>query len=924
MNNKQISQVQKRLVPVSRQAAAEGIVLLKNADAVLPVRASDTLSLFGRCQIDTYRSGTGSGGAVNVPYAISALDGLRANSRVRINEELVAVYQDWIAQHPFDDGGGGWAAEPWFQQEMPLTDELVAEAAAQSNKAMVFIGRTAGEDQDNADAPGSYRLTECEQDMLTKVARHFSEVIVVMNVTNIMDMAWLDTIEGHASIKAVLYSWAAGMEGGHGLADVISGRQSPSGRLTDTIAYRLADYPSSANFGRTDRNLYAEDIYVGYRYFETFNPEAVQFEFGAGLSYTEFRRELVQYRQQGEGVAAVLHFDIEVTNLGREFAGKEVVQLYVEAPQGELGKPARVLAGFAKTEVILPGDSQLVRVSVPVASLASYDDGGQTGHRNCYVLESGRYQFYLGASVRRAEPIAATLELAQLLLVEVLSEACAPVQAFERIKPGKPNDLGVYRLEHEAVPLRSVSLSERIHANLPRSLEMSGDQGITLMDVKQGKASLEAFVAQMTPEQLAILVRGEGMCSPKATPGTAAAFGGVCDSLFALGIPVVAAADGPSGIRMDSGHKATQVPIGTLLGCTWNPPLNQQLFNLIGQELRANQIDTLLGPGINIHRHPLNGRNFEYFSEDPLITGVMAAAQTLGLDEAGVTGTIKHFAANDQETARVDVDSIMSERALREVHIKPFEMAVKDGRASTIMTAYNPVNGHWTASNYDLNTTILRGEWGYTGIVMTDWWAKMNDPIEAGKEDKTFTSFMLRAQNDLYMVVENDGAECNVMGDDTLEALETGRLTLGELQRSAMNICRFIMSAPVMERPLTAYEPIRTFAPRPLAQDEMVHPVENAIELATKLDTSVMVAVSEPGVYQVSGVMRYERDALAQSSCSLFLNDEFGMTLPIHGTDGVWINVEGLQVKLAPGVYNLDVRFVKPGLELEKIVFTKQ
>ncbi|MGR5319694.1 glycoside hydrolase family 3 protein [Vibrio sp. DNB22_19_1] len=924
MNNNRISQAQNNLVPVSRQAAAEGIVLLKNTDSALPLNAQDNVSLFGRCQIDTYRSGTGSGGAVNVPYAISALDGLRANSHVRLNEELVAIYQDWIADHPFDDGGGGWAAEPWFQQEMPLTDDLVAKAAEQSNKAMVFIGRTAGEDQDNADEAGSYRLTEKELDMIAKVNRHFTDVIIVMNVTNIMDMAWLNSVENHSSIKAVLYSWAAGMEGGHGLADVVSGLQSPSGRLTDSIAYQLADYPSSANFGRKDRNVYAEDIYVGYRYFETFNPEVVQFEFGAGLSYTEFQRELVMFKYEGAGADAVIHFDIKVTNLGKEFASKEVVQLYVEAPQGELGKPSRVLAGFAKTQTIQPGASEVVRISVPVASLASYDDSGVTGHRSCYVLEAGTYQFCLGGSVRHAQAIEATLELEALLVIEALSEACAPIHEFERIKPAQKNDNGVFHLSREAVPQRTVNLAERIQANMPRSYEITGNQGIKLIDVKQGKASLATFVAQMTPEQLATIVRGEGMCSPKVTPGTAAAFGGVCDSLFELGIPVAAAADGPSGIRMDSGHKATQVPIGTLLGCTWNSALNEELFYLIGQELRANHIDTLLGPGINIHRHPLNGRNFEYFSEDPFMTGVMAAAQTRGLSKAGVSGTIKHYAANDQETARVDVDSIMSERALREVHIKPFEMAVKEGQASTIMTSYNPVNGHWAASNYDLNTTILREEWGYTGIVMTDWWAKMNDPVEAGAESKTFTSFMVRAQNDLYMVVENDGAESNAMGDDTLEALENGTLTIGELQRSAMNICRFIMAAPVMDRPLKAYEPIKTFVAQNEAPEGQIQPIGQDIVLNTKVNASVVIEVREAGVYQFNGVMKYERDSLAQSSCSLSVNGDFSMTLPLHGTDGELITVEGLQVKLTPGFYTLDIDFVKPGLELEKIAIIKQ
>ncbi|MDX1303518.1 glycoside hydrolase family 3 protein [Photobacterium sp.] len=923
MNKEQISQAQKNLIPVSRQAAAEGIVLLKHEDSVLPLKPSETVSLFGRCQIDTYRSGTGSGGAVNVPYAVCAVEGLRANKAVKLNQTLVALYEHWIADHPFDDGGGGWAAEPWFQQEMPLTNDVVKCAASTSDKAVIFIGRTAGEDQDNADAVGSYRLTELEEDMIKKVNRYFDQVIVVLNVTNIMDMAWVNTIDGHESIKAVLYSWAAGMEGGHALADILSGDLSPSGRLTDSVAYRLADYPSSANFGRTDYNLYAEDIYVGYRYFETFNPSAVQYEFGAGLSYTTFSRGLVGYFIEKEGTERVLHFDINVQNIGESYSSKEVVQLYVEAPQGLLGKPSRVLVGFTKTGTIKPGASEVVRVSVPLTTLASYDDSGITGHRSCYVLEAGCYQFHLGGSVRCATLVDAKLELDQLLVIEELSEALAPVKPFDRLKPFTRNKDGLYGESYEPVPLRTVSLAERIQANMPQSLEVTGDQGIKLTDVKQGKATLEDFVAQMTPEHLATIVRGEGMCSPKVTPGTAAAFGGVSDSLFQLGIPVAAAADGPSGIRMDSGHQATQVPIGTLLGCTWNQPLNEQLFYLVGQELIANQIDTLLGPGINIHRHPLNGRNFEYVSEDPLMTGIMAAAQTRGLKKAGVSGTIKHFVANDQETARVDVDSVISERALREIHAKPFEIAVKEGGASTIMTSYNPINGHWAASNYDLNTTLLREEWGYTGIVMTDWWAKMNDPIRAGKEAKTFTSFMVRAQNDLYMVVGNDEAKGNVMGDDTLEALKNGTLTLGELQRSAMNICRFILEAPVMNRPLKAYEPIKTFPAEQVAPEMMVQPIETPIELNTKMNTSVAIGVAETGIYQCRGAMKYERDSLAQSSCSLSLNDVFSMSLPINGTDGKLVMVEGLQVKLDKGYYKLDIDFVKPGLELVNIIFTR-
>lgn len=437
MNNRIINKSQGNLACVSRQAAAEGIVLLKNEEAILPFKPYEVIALFGRCQIDTYRSGTGSGGAVNVPYAVNALQGLRENPRIKLYENLVTVYEEWLTENPYNDGGGGWAAEPWFQEEMPLTDELVKQAADQSDKAVLFIGRTAGEDQDNVDEAGSYRLTALEMDMVNKVCRHFNKVVVVFNVTNIMDMSWLNTIDKRGSIKAVLYSWAAGMEGGHALADILSGDQSPSGRLTDSVAYRLEDYPSSANFGRKDFNCYVEDIYVGYRYFETFKPEVVQYPFGAGLSYTQFSRELVSYSMVGEGLQRVLHFNIKVENCGSEFSSKEVVQLYMEAPQGKLGKPSRVLVGFAKTDTLEPSQTQIVKISVPMASLASYDDSGITGYRSSYVLEQGCYQFYLGENVRLACKIDAVFELGELLLVEQLAEALAPIISFERLKPGE-------------------------------------------------------------------------------------------------------------------------------------------------------------------------------------------------------------------------------------------------------------------------------------------------------------------------------------------------------------------------------------------------------------------------------------------------------------------------------------------------------
>lgn len=920
MDSKQMSDAQP-LALVSRQAAREGIVLLRNHDKVLPITQSDKIALFGRCQIDTYRSGTGSGGAVNVAYAVNALEGIRSNADLNFDQELAAIYQQWVKQHPFDDGGGGWASEPWFQHEMPLDQQLVEQAATRANKAVVFIGRTAGEDKDNADQVGSYRLTELEQNMLTQVTRYFQHVIVVLNTTNIMDMSWLNNTDNKHAIKGVLYAWAGGMEGGHGLADILSGQFSPSGRLTDTIAYQLSDYPSSTNFGGSKRNCYAEDIYVGYRYFETFKPEAVQFPFGAGLSYTEFAHQLVHFSSTGEGAARTLHFDIEVRNVGEIYASKEVVQIYLQAPQGKLGRANRALVGFTKTDTIEPGQKQQVRVSVSLTSMATYDDAGATGHKSCYLLEAGAYRFYLGGDVRSAQQLDAIYELEQLLVVEQLTQACAPSYPFERMYPIQAESQDKYQIGYQAVPLRENNPADYIIANLPQPLAVTGNQGIQLMDVKNGQADLDAFVAQMTPEQLATLVRGEGMCSPKVTPGTASAFGGVSNSLFQLGIPVACAADGPSGIRMDSGHKASQIPIGTSLGCTWNSELNEKLLYLVGLEMRSYNIDTLLGPGINIHRHPLNGRNFEYFSEDPLITGAMAAAQCRGLSRAGVSGTLKHYAGNDQESYRQDVDAVVSERALREIHIKPFEIAVKQGKASSIMTAYNPVNGYWAASNYDLNTLILRQEWGFDGIVMTDWWAKMNHPIKGGEASKTYTAAMVRSQNDLYMVVEHEGAERNVMQDDIHDALVSGELTLAELQRSAINICRFLTRAPVMQRPLQAYQAVKSIQPLIQPKQGDVFSIESPLELQTKHDQSILLQVATQGRYQFKAMMSLDRDSLAQSTCSLMLNGEFAMTFSVHGTSGESVWVEGLEVELSPGIYELDLVFVKPGLKLERLIF---
>jgi len=513
-------------------------------------------------------------------------------------------------------------------------------------------------------------------------------------------------------------------------------------------------------------------------------------------------------------------------------------------------------------------------------------------------------------------------DVPELLVVEELQEAMAPTESFERMKPGAVKADGTYELTFETVPVRTVDMAKRIQENLPMELPVTGDKGIRLQDVADKKASLEDFVAQLSLSELATIVRGEGMSSPKVTPGTASAFGGVGDNLYAYGIPVACCADGPSGIRMESGLLATQLPIGTLLACSFNIPMMHELYVWEGKELLSNEVDTLLGPGMNLHRHPLNGRNFEYFSEDPLVTGRFAAAAVSGIEQGGSFATIKHFAANNQETARFDVNSIVSERALREIYLKGFEIAVKEGGARSIMTSYNPVNGHWTASNYDLNTTILRGEWGYQGMVMTDWWAKMNDCVTGGQAERNYMAFMVRAQNDVYMVINNNGAEINSNNDDIEKAVAEGYLTIAELQRCAMNILRFILDAPVMKRPLKALNPVPEFAStESVARDVKVYVLSEKPEVLIGSEKQVGFAVEHAGVYNVIIKMMSPMTNLSQSSTNAFLNDEHFTTIQTCGTDGRWITEKMMRVSLEEGMYTLRLEVMKPGIEIEYLSF---
>lgn len=767
----------------AREAAGEGIVLLRNEGSVLPIKKGTKVALFGRSQFNYYKSGTGSGGMVNTSYVIGILDALEADKDIQINNKLKEVYEEWLVDHPFD-AGIGWASEPWFQEEMPLSQDLVDSVKEESEVAIIIIGRTAGEDKDNKAEAGSYLLTQIEEEMLELVCKSFDRSVVLLNTGNIIDMKWVDKYKP----SAVAYVWQGGQEGGNAVLDVLRGRVSPSGKLPDTIAYDITDYPSTKNFGNEKECIYEEDIYVGYRYFETFAKDRVMYPFGFGLSYTSFDIEVKNIKMpqaaiDKEGLAIV-----KVTNTG-EVSGKEVVQVYVAPPQGWLGKPSRVLCGFKKTNELKPLESQTLEIPIPWYYIASYDEAGETGFKSSYVLEEGKYEFYVGSDVRSAS-LAGQVILDETICLQELQEAMAPVKKFDILA----NDNG--KKLFKPVKTRGIDLNQRIKDNMPPTYDFTKDKGYKLSDVAEGRVSMEEFIGQLDDEDLTCIVRGEGMSSPKGTPGTAGVFGGVTQSLLDKGIPIACCADGPSGIRMDSGTLAFSLPNGTCLAATFNEDLNKELYEWEGLELRKNKIDALLGPGINIHRNPLNGRNFEYFSEDPFLTGKIAAAQLKGLHKYNVTGVLKHFACNNQEYMRNFVESVISERALREIYLKAFEIAIKEGEARALMSTYAPVNGFWTASNYDLLTTILRNEWGFKGIVMTDWWAKGNFEGEEGEVSNVAAKVM--AQNDLDMV--NEDALSNSGNDNSLECLRSGKVTRGQYQRTAINICNFLLTTPAYDR----------------------------------------------------------------------------------------------------------------------------
>ena len=761
---------------LARRIATEGMVLLENRNGALPLKADERVALIGKGNYDYVRGGGGSG-VVYCPYTVTlrqALETKAAQGKVTLTDGLTEMYEAYVAEEleriererPMWQKSFGrikeanerfYAEQRWRKscmiQERDLIDEQIALAAAQADTAIISVSRYSGEGLDRTADPefADFYLSDVEKRLIERTKKAFKKTVIVLNVGGMVDTEWF---VNDPEIDAVLMGWQAGMEGCTAVADILCGDVNPSGKLVDTFARSFDAYPSSATFNESaDYVEYTDDIFVGYRYFETIPhaAERVNYPFGFGRSYTTFELSEVCGAQDGEGIS----LSVTVTNTG-SVAGKEVVQVYASAPQGKLGKAAKVLVGFEKTRLLQPNESQTITITVTPDMMASYDDAGLVA-KSAWVLEKGEYTFFVGTSVRDGMMADYVYRVEKDTVVEQLAARCVPVTSFPRLQAD-----GSYG---------------RVEANakgeyLPENQELTGtapEAERYFYQVAQGKITLDDFMAQLSDEQLVHIVCGQenrGVCNV-----------GTIGAVDRWKVPYVPTSDGPAGVRIipEIGVSTTAFPCSTLVACTWMPKMAYRLGEACGKEMRENNLGIWLAPGMNIHRTPLCGRNFEYLSEDPFVAGTMAAAIVKGAQSQRIAATPKHFCCNNKEGNRHYSDSRVSERALREIYLKGFEICVKTADPWCIMTSYNYLNGTRPCESGELLEGILRQEWGYKGMVMTDWTNYADQCVE------------LTAGNDVHMP-KSSCDEAYV-----LECLRSGKLKKADLQACARRVLEMIL-----------------------------------------------------------------------------------------------------------------------------------
>ncbi|MBQ6363318.1 MAG: glycoside hydrolase family 3 C-terminal domain-containing protein [Lachnospiraceae bacterium] len=839
-----IMQDEKEHMELSRRLAGECVVLLEN-DGTLPFKDVRKIALFGTGARQTVKGGTGSGD-VNSRMIINIEEGLKQagfkitsedwlDSREQLITEAKIRHREEIDRMAKETGTNEILLEfanPYREPEMlPLTEKDLDPAA---DAAVYVISRNSGEGLDRFNREGDYLLTGTEKAHITTLAGFYKKVVLILNIGGVMDLSEVREIEG---IGAIVLMSQLGNIGGLAIADILTGAAVPSGKLADTWAASYEDYPSSATFSHNNGDVsddnYTEGIYVGYRYFEAAGIRPL-YGFGYGLSYTTFSLKPVETLVRDGRVIV----RTEVTNTGSTYAGKEVVQVYVSAPVTELDKPVRELKGYAKSEELAPGQSACVEVDFPLDVMASFSEKDAA-----WELEAGDYIVSVGASLEGAEP-AAVLRVGQTAKLLKVRNAFKKDVEFEDWKPAQNVRPAAGNVPVIGIPASELK-EETAQYSVRKEMHTDRTETLTLQDVLDGKCTVEELTAQLSVREMASLCCGTqrlGMDSSivgnasNSVPGAAGDTSRICEE--SRGIRSLIMADGPAGLRLQPHFKArhdgtllpggavfgdavlpfpeydhpedvvdhyqycTAIPIGWALAQSWNTDIVEQAADMVGAEMEKFGVDIWLAPAMNIHRNPLCGRNFEYYSEDPVLTGRTAAAITRGVQAHPGRGvSVKHFAANNQEDDRYHTNAHVSERAMREIYLRGFEICIRETQPMTIMSSYNLINGIHTANSYELLQQIARDEWGFEGSVMTDWYSTTGLEGLTGDEGAKYPVGSIvgsiYAGNDIQMPGDQ-------RVEDTIAAsVEEGisdqgfTATLADLQFCTANVIRSVIFAAV-------------------------------------------------------------------------------------------------------------------------------
>ena len=804
----EVSEREKKNLEVAYRAACESMVLLKNEN-VLPLK-TQKVALYGPGVTRTIKGGTGSG-EVNERHSVTILEGME-------NRGFEVTTKQWIEDYEGAYAEGELAhkkaqrdiikliksksfMEMMLKGYTPPAGRAITEkdiADSDTDTAIYVLSRQAGEGGDRKAEKGDLFITDEERAAIETCVANYKNFVLVINSGCSIDMSFVDEIPG---IGAILFICQLGTEGGNAFADTVSGKVTPSGKLTDTWAKQYADIPFHDEYSYLNGNVideyYKEGIYVGYRYFDSFGVEPC-YPFGYGLSYTDFSIFGAGVKVEGTKV----HLDATITNVGTTYSGKEVAQVYVSAPNGKLDKEYQSLAAFTKTKVLAPAESETVKLSFDMAEIASYDE-----ERASYVLDAGEYIVRLGNSSRNTVPVA-VITLDKDVVVSKHCNVCPMIETMEELKS-----------EEKAF--------EEVNAGVPRVAVKAEDfETVTYTyetPAVYSEEKVDKFLNTLTLKEMVEIVVGIGMFGGETRFNMPGSVGNTTSKFWDRGLANVTLCDGPAGLRItkrsvvqqDGTLKPVELPIsvfemfpdfiqnflkadpdkGTVvyqyttafpvtaaLAQSWNTELLEEVGKAIFVEMKEYGCTFWLAPAVNIHRNPLCGRNFEYVSEDPFLTGEVAAALTKGIQqEEGYYVTVKHFACNNMEDNRNKVSSNLSERALREIYLRGFERAVRKGHAKAIMTSYNRINSVYAPNSYDLCTKVLRNEWGFDGVVMTDWFST--------NKGLGHNALAMKAGNDLIMPGGGSYKK------EILAGVKSGMISEEDVRRCCANVVRAIMNS---------------------------------------------------------------------------------------------------------------------------------